>query len=248
MKKRIAITGLGVVSSVGNDVATFWNSLRTGKSGIGLVTKFDPSRLDAKIAGEVRNFDSTPYIEKRDARKMALFSQYAVVAAVQAWRDAGFDEPIEGEGDAARRASGPYDPERIATVIGNGIGGIEITLESHLKLIESGPGRMSPMTVPLMIMNEAAGNIAMRLGLHGPAFTQVTACASSTDAVGQALDMIRAGRADMIVAGGTEAPVTEFAMGGFARDQELPTSHNATPGEASPAFAAERDGVGLRSR
>ena len=245
MKKRVAITGLGVVSSIGNDVNSFWAALKAGKSGIGPVTRFDASRLDAKIAAEVKNFDSSQWIEKKEARKMAPFSEYAVVAAVQAWRDAGFPEPLDGEGGSPRRAQGPYAPERVGTVLGNGIGGLDIFVESHKKLLESGPGRMPPMTVPLMIMNEAAGNIAMRLGLHGPALTQVTACASSTDAIGQALDLIRAGRCDCIVAGGTEASVTEFAMGGFCRLQALSTAYNDDPEKASRPFDKARDGFVL---
>jgi 3-oxoacyl-[acyl-carrier-protein] synthase II len=245
MKRRVAITGLGVVSSIGNDVATFWDSLMQGRSGIGHVTRFDASRIDSKVAAEVKNFDSTAYIDKKEAKKMAAFAQFAVVAAVQAWRDAGLPEPREGGEETARRAEGPYDADRIATVMGNGIGGLDIFVESHRKLMEAGPMRMHPLTVPLMIMNEAAGNIAMRLGLHGPAFTQVTACASSTDSIGQALDMIRSGRCDMVVAGGTEASLTEFAMGGFCRLQALSTAYNDNPTKASRPFDAGRDGFVL---
>ncbi|HUX41289.1 MAG TPA: beta-ketoacyl-ACP synthase II [Rectinemataceae bacterium] len=242
MNRRVAITGYGVISPVGNDVPSFWNSITNGKSGIGPVTKFDASKLEARIAAEVKDFDTNPYMERKDARKMALFSQYAVAAAVQAWRDAGFAEPPAAEGEEARRWVGPYDADRIATVLGNGIGGIEIMTESHRKLFDAGPGRMPPMTVPMMIGNEGAANVAMRLGLHGPAYTQVTACASSTDAIGQALDMIRLGRADVVVAGGTEATVSEFAMGGFCRLQALATKFNDNPEKASRPFDADRDG------
>ncbi|MDA8409436.1 MAG: beta-ketoacyl-ACP synthase II [Treponema sp.] len=245
MKRRVAITGYGVISPVGNDVASFWESIKAGKSGIGPITKFDASGLDSKIAAEVKGFDASPYMERKDARKMALFSQYAVAAAVQAWRDAGLDEAPTAEGEAARRYVGPYDADRIATVLGNGIGGMEIMTESHRKLFDAGPGRMPPMTVPMMIGNEAAANIAMRLGLHGPAYTQVTACASSTDAIGQALDMLRLGRADVVVAGGTEATVAEFAMGAFCRLQALSTKYNDNPEKASRPFDADRDGFVL---
>lgn len=263
-KTRVVITGMGVISPVGNDIATFWDSLTTGKSGIGRQTRFDPERFDSKVSAEVKGFDPSLYMEKRDARKMALFSQYAVAAAVQAWRDAGLPDPgmsqpvasTNGNGSAAGQGTEntstldsdnpvpviPYDSTRIATVIGNGIGGIEIFQESYRKLLEAGPGRMLPMTVPLMIINEAAGNIAMRLGIHGPAFTQATACASGTDAIGQALDMLRAGRCDMIVAGGTEASITEFAVGGFCRLQALSTANNDSPEKACRPFDRDRDG------
>ncbi len=245
MKRRVAITGLGVISSIGNDVPTFWDSLMKGKSGIAPVTRFDASRLDSRIAGEVKNFDASLYMDRKEARKMAPFSEFAVAAAVQAWRDAGLPEPQDRVGENARRATGPYDAERIGTVLGNGIGGLDIFVESHKKLLEAGPGRMPPMTVPIMIGNEASGNIAMRLGLRGPAYTQVTACASGTDAIGQALDLIRAGRLDMVVAGGTEASITEFAMGGFCRLQALSTKYNDTPEKASRPFDAARDGFVL---
>ncbi len=246
-KKRIAIIGLGIISPIGNDIATFWESLVAGKSGVGPVTRFDASRLDSRIAAEVKNFDPSLYMDKKEARKMALFSQFAVAAAVQAWRDAGLpdknDAPSSGSDEGTEgRASMPYPPERIATVIGNGIGGLEIFQESYKKLLEAGPGRMLPMTVPLMIINEAAANISMRLGVTGAAFTQATACASGTDAIGQAMDMIRSGRCDMAIAGGTEAAVTEFAMGGFCRLQALSTANNDNPEKASRPFDKAREG------
>ncbi|MEW6548353.1 MAG: beta-ketoacyl synthase N-terminal-like domain-containing protein, partial [Spirochaetota bacterium] len=212
MKRSIAVTGLGIICPVGNDVDTFWKSLKEGKSGIGKVTRFDPSGLDAKIAAEVKDFDPSLYMDKKEARKMALFTQYAVAASVQAWKDAGLER--DAPGSAGSPYAG-YDPERIAVCLGNGIGGLEIFQESYEKLLESGPDRMPPMTVPLMISNEASANVAIRLGIKGPAFTQVTACASGTDAIGQAIDLLRSGRVDVVVAGGTEAAITVFAMGGF---------------------------------
>lgn len=234
--RKIAVTGLGVISAVGNYVPTFWNSLVEGKSGVGPVTKFDASRLESRIAAEVKGFDPSPWIERKEARKMALFSQYAVSAAVQAWRDAGF---ADAEGVA--KAAG-YDHDRVGVILGNGIGGIDVFCEAHAKMLESGPDRMPPMTVPLMIANEAAGNVAIRLGLHGPAFTQVTACASGTDAIGQALDLLRAGRIDVALAGGTEASITEFAMGGFCRLKALSSARNDDPTRASRPFDKDREG------
>ena len=242
--RKIAVTGLGVISAVGNNVETFWNSLSEGKSGIGPVTKFDASRLESRIAGEVKDFDPSPWIDRKEARKMALFSQYAVSAAVQAWRDAGFtDTQGSAAGSAGTApAAADYDHDRVGVVLGNGIGGIDVFCEAHAKMLESGPDRMPPMTVPLMIANEAAGNVAIRLGLHGPAFTQVTACASGTDAIGQALDLLRAGRIDVALAGGTEASITEFAMGGFCRLKALSSARNDDPTRASRPFDKDREG------
>ncbi|NLJ45498.1 MAG: beta-ketoacyl-ACP synthase II [Treponema sp.] len=228
-KRRVVVTGMGVVSPVGNDLASFWDAVKNGRSGIGPVTRFDASRLEARIAGEVKDLDVSLWMDKKEARKMALFTQYAVAAAAQAWNQAGMDS-----------ASTPRD--RIAIVVGNGIGGEEVHCESHAKMLESGPGRIPPMTIPLMIMNEAAGNIALRFQIKGPAFTLATACASGTDALGQALDMIRAGRCDVAVAGGTEAALTEFAIGGFCRIQALSTKRNDDPTKASRPFDKDRDG------
>ncbi|HOX17811.1 MAG TPA: beta-ketoacyl-ACP synthase II [Spirochaetales bacterium] len=233
MKTKVAITGLGVVTPIGNDVDSFWNAILAGESGVGPITRFDASRLDSRIAAEVKDFDPSPYIEKKDARKMAPFTLYAVAAAVQAWRQAGMEEAA---------ASGSVDTTRVGIALGNGIGGIDVFVESHLKLIESGPGRMPPMTVPLMIMNEAAGNIAMRLGVTGPALTVATACASGTDALGMGLDLIRSGRCDVVIAGGTEAALTEFAIGAFCMLKALSTKRNDDPKKASRPFDADRDG------
>jgi len=235
------VTGLGVISPVGNDVASFWTSLKEGRSGAGVITRFDASRTDARIAAEVKGFDPSLYMEKKDARKMANFTQFAVAAAVQAWRDANLGEGFAApEGSPAPKL--PYSPERVATLFGIGIGGIEVMMESHQKLLEAGPGRMLPLTVPLMISNEGPANIAMRLGILGPAYTAVTACTSSTDAIGQALDLIRAGRCDAVVAGGAEAAITEFAIGGFCRLQALSTAFNDRPEKASRPFDKDRDG------
>lgn len=240
MERRVAVTGLGVISPVGNDVASFWTALKEGRSGVGPITRYDASRTEAKIAAEVKGFDPSQYMDKKDARKMANFAQFAVAAAVQAWRDAGLGEgyvPPEGQ----PKPELPYAPERVGTLFGIGIGGIEALLESHKKLLEAGPGRMLPMTVPLMISNEGPANVAMRLGLTGPAYTAVTACTSSTDAIGQALDLIRSGRLDMVVAGGAEAAITEFAIGGFCRLQAL-SVRNGEPEKASRPFDKARDG------
>ncbi len=227
--KKVVITGMGVISPVGNDIETFWSAIKAGQSGLGPITRFDAAAYDSRVAAEVKNFDPNLYMDRKDSRKMALFTQFAVASAVQAWKQAGLD------------ADAP-DPERVGVVLGNGIGGIEVFQESYRKLLESGPSRMPPLTVPLMIANEAAGNIAIHFGIKGPAITAVTACASGTDALGQALDMIRAGRADIVVAGGSEGAISEFAVGGFCMLKALSTAYNDQPQKASRPFDAGRDG------
>lgn len=229
MHKKVVITGMGVVSPIGNDITSFWNGIKEGKSGLGPITGFDASAFDSKIAAEVKDFDPGLYMDKKEARKMARFTQFAVAAAVQAWQDAG----LENAG---------IDTDRVAIMLGNGIGGIEIFEQSYKKLLDSGPSRMPPMTVPMMIINEAAGNIAMRLNVHGFAFTQVTACASGTDAMGLALDLVRSGRADVVITGGTEAAVTPFSVGGFCMLKALSTAYNDDPTKGSRPFDKDRDG------
>jgi 3-oxoacyl-[acyl-carrier-protein] synthase II len=236
MKREIAVTGMGIVSPVGNNLKDFWTSLVEGRSGVGPVTRFDASALDSRVAAEVKNFDPSLWMDRKDARKMALFSQFAVAAAVQACSDSGL-----GFSEEEMRAAG-YDPERVAVILGNGIGGLDVFEESHAKLLESGPDRLPPMTIPLMIANEAAANVALRLGIKGPAYTQVTACASGTDAIGLAIDLLRSSRVDVVLAGGCEAAVTRFAMAGFCKLKALSTARNDDPATASRPFAASRDG------
>ncbi len=228
-KIKVFITGLGVISPVGNTVDEMWANIRNGVSGIGRIAKFDPSRVDAKVSGEIKNFDPSKYMEPKEARRMGLFTQYAVAAAKQAWQDSGL-------------ADGGADPERVGVMIGNGIGGKEVDEEGYHTLFDRGPGRLSPMLIPKLIANEAAGNVSITLNAKGAAHTIVTACASSTDALGVALDMIRAGRADVVVAGGTEATVTEYCVGGFCSMKALSTKNNDTPEKACRPFDAGRDG------
>jgi len=227
--KRVLITGVGVISPIGNTVEEMWTSIKNGVSGIGPITRFDASRVDAKIAAEVKNFDITKYVDFKDSKRMALFTQYAVAAAKQAWKDAG----LEG---------GTVNPERVSVMIGNGIGGTEVDDEGYKILAEKGPGRLSPMMIPKLIANEAAGNISIALNAKGAAHTIVTACASGTDAMGVALDMIRCGRADVVIVGGTEATVTEYCIGGFCAMKALSTKRNDTPEKACRPFDADRDG------
>jgi len=236
--KKVVVTGMGAISPIGNTVEEFCASLKAGKSGIGPITSFDTTNFDVKVAGEVKNFDPKQWIDGKEARKMSRFTQFAAAAAAQALIDAG----LLGEAGADGKRLVKSDPERTGIVMGNGIGGFEIVSESFRKLFESGPKRMLPLTVPLMISNEAAGNISMLFGTKGPAFTQVTACASGTDALGQGLDMIRAGRCDVIIAGGTEATIVPFAVGAFQMLKALSTKRPNEPEKASRPFDADRDG------
>jgi len=239
MNKRVVVTGMGVISPIGNSIAEFEAALKAGKSGVGKITSFDTSEYDVKIGGEVKNFDPSLWIDRKEARKMARFTQFAVAAASQAMDQAKLVAPPKAEGEKKQLKC---DPDRTGVVIGNGIGGFEIVEESYRKLFSAGPKRMPPLTVPLMIGNEAAGNISMIYGTHGPAFTQVTACASGTDALGQALDLIRSGRCDVVIAGGTEAAIVPFAVAGFQMLKALSTKRNDEPEKASRPFDADRDG------
>ena len=237
MRPKVVVTGLGVISPIGNSVAEFRQSLIAGKSGIGKITSFDTTGFDVTIAGEVRDFDPSRWIDKKDCRKMARFTQFAVAATAQALAQADL---LEDAGEGRQRIKG--DPNRAGVVLGNGIGGFEIVTESFRKLFDSGPKRMLPLTIPLMINNEAAGNISMVYGLRGPAYTQVTACASGSDALGQALDLIRSGRCDVVVSGGSEACITAFGIGGFQMLKALSTKRCDTPEKACRPFDADRDG------
>jgi 3-oxoacyl-[acyl-carrier-protein] synthase II len=229
MGRRVVVTGLGTVNPLGNNVLDFWRRIRAGENGIGRITRFDVSDYPSKIAGELKDFAPEKVMESKDARRMDRFTQYAMVAGIEAMAQAGL-------------AAGQADPERLAVVIGNGIGGIE-TLENNLrKLIERGPKAVHPLFVPMMIMNEVAGNIAIRFKANGPCFCVVTACASSNDAMGDAWRLIREGRVDVAIAGGTEAGITPLSLAGFCQLQALSTKRNDDPEHASRPFDRDRDG------
>jgi len=232
--KKIVITGIGMVSACGNGKDASWAAIKAGKPGVGRITRFDPSRCTCQVAGEVKGFEEYAIggglVDKREARHMALFSQYAVAAAVEAWRDAGFTDENKP------------DMDRVGTLIGNGIGGLDVTGENYKKLFDLGPDRVSPLAVPELIPNEAAGNVSIALGAKGPSQVVCTACASSTDAIGYALDALRLDRADVMVAGGTEAAILEFTVAGFMKMRALSTGFNDTPEKASRPFNADRDG------
>jgi 3-oxoacyl-[acyl-carrier-protein] synthase II len=229
MTRRVVVTGLGTVNPLGNNVRDSWKRIRAGENGIGRITRFDVSDFPSKIAGELSDFAPETVMESKDARRMDRFSQYAMAAGIEAMAQAGL-------------ASGQVDPERLAVVIGNGIGGEE-TLENALrKLVERGLKGVHPLVVPMMIMNEVAGNLAIRFQAYGPCFCVATACASSNDAMGDAWRLIREGRVDVAIAGGTEAPITPLGLAGFCQLQAVSTKRNDDPAHASRPFDRDRDG------
>ena len=223
---RVVVTGLGVVSPVGNDVESFWHALCTGTCGIGPITRFDTTDFKVKIAGEVRNFDPKQYMDKLDILHSDIYTQFAMAAACQAMSDS--------------RLASEIDPERIGVYIGTGIGGIATFMAEHQKLLERGPRRVSPFFIPMMIANMASSMIAMRFGCKGPAMPMVTACASGSNAIGEAMRLIRHGYADAMIAGGAEATVNALAAAGFSNMQAL--SASSDPYQASLPFDKRRTG------
>lgn len=224
--KRVAVTGLGVISPVGNDVPTFWNALCSGTCGIGPITKFDATDYPVKLAAEVHDFDPKQYMEKLDILHSDVYTHFAMAAACQAVADSGI--------------AGTLDAERVGVYIGSGIGGIATFMTEHSKLLNRGPRRVSPYFIPMMIPNMASSMIAMRYHFHGPAMPMVTACASGTNAIGEALRLIRHGYADAMVAGGAEATVNALAAAGFSNMQALSPSED--PNAASLPFDVRRAG------
>ena len=224
--KRVAVTGLGVISPVGNDVPAFWNALCSGTCGIGPITKFDATDYPVKLAAEVRDFDPKQYMEKLDILHSDVYTHFAMAAACQAVADSGI--------------AGTLDAERVGVYIGSGIGGIATFMTEHSKLLNRGPRRVSPYFIPMMIPNMASSMIAIRYHFHGPAMPMVTACASGTNAIGEALRLIRHGYADAMVAGGAEATVNALAAAGFSNMQALSPSED--PNAASLPFDVRRAG------
>ncbi|GMO25460.1 MAG: beta-ketoacyl-ACP synthase II [Termitinemataceae bacterium] len=231
--KKVVITGMGAITPIGNNVEEFSAALKAGKCGIDHITQFDTAGSPVTIAGEVKNFDPSLWIDKKEARKMARFTQLAVCASAQAFKQADL---LNSSNKIKCNA------EKAGVVLGNGIGGFEVVSEGFRQLLSAGADRMPPLTVPMMISNEAAGNVSMVFGLLGPALTAVTACASGSDALGQALDLVRSGRCDIVVSGGTESCIVPFAVGGFCKLKTLSTKHDSEPQKASRPFDAGRDG------
>ena len=229
MARRVAITGLGVVSPLGNDVATTWEGLVAGRSGAGPITKFDPAKLRVRFACEVKGFDPLRYIEKKEARRYDLFAQFSMGASVQALAD------------SCLQKTGTLDPKRVGVIIGTGTGGIATFEENMRAYVEKGPDRVSPFFVPMFMANVASALVSMRYGFQGPNYATVSACASSGHAVGDAFRLIRSGEADVMVAGGSEAAITPLAIASFANMKAL-SERNDDPATASRPFDKDRDG------
>jgi 3-oxoacyl-[acyl-carrier-protein] synthase II len=228
MFNRVAITGMGLVSPIGNNLTEFWDSLITGKSGIGHTTRCDVSDMTSKISGEVKNFDPLDFMDKKESKRVDLSQQYAVAAADMAYKNSGLKE-------------GEFDANRAGVVIGSGIGGI-ITFEiQHALVVNNKAGRVSPFFIPMMIADMAAGVVSIRLGLKGPNYASVSACASGANAIGDAYQIIQRGAADIMLTGGTEASITRTAVAGFCNSKALST-RNDDPTHASRPFDKDRDG------
>ena len=226
--RRVVVTGVGLVSPLGIGTRATWDGLVAGRSGAGPITRFDAADFSSRIACEVQGFDPLDYADRRDARKMDTFIQYALAASLFAAEDAGLETPVG-------------DPDRTGVVISSGIGGFETIEREHRKLLEKGPRRISPFFVPAMVVNLAAGWVSIRLGAKGPNSAMATACSAGAHAVGEAFRLVRYGHADVMVAGGAEATITPMCIGGFASMKALST-RNDDPERASRPFDRDRDG------
>ena len=230
-RRRVVVTGLGIVCPIGNAVAQAWDSALAGKPGITRITRFDPARLSSQVAGEVKDFKVDEYMSPKEARRMDLFIHYGMAAGLQAWREAGVKVT-------------PDNAERIGINFGSGIGGVPLIEAMHDELRANGPRRISPFFIPGSIINMIAGLLSIEIGAKGPNLAMVTACTTSTHCIGEAAKSIRYGDADVMIAGGAEAVVTELAMGGFAAARALST-RNDDPATASRPWDKERDGFVL---
>ena len=230
MKRRVVVTGLGAVTPIGNTAEEFWNNAKEGKAGIGEITRFDTSDYKVKLAAEVKGFDAKEHMDFKTAKRMELFSQYAVTAAMEAYQDSGL--ALEKE-----------DAFRAGVIVGSGIGSLQVVEREYEKILTKGPGRVNPLMVPLMISNMAAGNISIQLGLKGKCTNVVTACASGTNCIGDAFRAIQYDDADIMFAGGTESCICPTGVAGFTSLTALSTSKD--PARASIPFDKDRDGFVL---
>lgn len=228
VKRRVVVTGLGVITPIGNDIPTFWANLLAGRSGIRRIDRFDVSEFPTQIAGMVENFDPEQYIDKKEARRMDRFCQFAVAAAKMALEDAKFAITEE-------------NAERVGVYIGSGIGGLETLAEQHQILLEKGPRRVSPFLIPMMIADMASGQVSIQFGAKGPNSAPISACATGTHAVGDAVRLIQYGAADVMIAGGTEATIHPLALAGFCAAKAMST-RNDEPEKAVRPFDRDRDG------
>ena len=227
MERRVVITGLGAITPIGNDVKTFWEGIKEGKCGIDQITAFDTTNFKVKLAAEVKGYNPEDYFDKREAKRLDKFSQYAIIASREAWKDSGLDKEKE-------------NMERVGVILGSGIGGIETIETEQTKLIEKGPDRISPMYIPMGILNMATGNVAIELGIKGESMAMVTACATGTHCIGESFRMIKHGYQDIIVAGGTESSITPLSVAGFTNIKALTRAENKN--RASIPFDKERSG------
>ena len=228
-RNRVVITGLGVISPVGNDVPAFWNSLKEGKGGVGPLTSFDATDFDSRIAAEVKGFDPILYgLDSKEVKRTAKFVQYAVAASKQAVDMSGIDLNKENK-------------ERIGVLIGSGIGSLYVIEEEHKIMLSKGPSRLSPFLIPMLIVNEASGFVGIRFGLKGPNLCVATACASGSHAIGDAFRILERGDADVMISGGTESCIVPTAVGGFCALRAL-SKRNNEPSKASRPFDRDRDG------
>lgn len=231
LARRVVVTGLGLVTPVGNDVESTWSALLEGRSGAAPITKFDPARLPVRFACEVKGFDPLQYIDRKEARRYDLFAQFALAAAAQAMTQAGFEKGV------------PV-PERAGAVIGSGIGGMQTYEENCVAYIQKGPDRVSPFFVPMFIPDIAAGLVSIRYGARGPNFATVSACASSAHAIGESFRLIQQDKADVMITGGAEAAITGLTVAAFANMKAL-SFRNDDPATASRPFDLDRDGFVL---
>ena len=225
--RRVVVTGMGTVNPIGLNVEEYWEGLKAGKTGFGEITYFDTTDFKVKVAAEVKGFVAADRMDKKAARRMEPFAQYAVAAAKEAFEDAGLDMSKE-------------DPYRVGCAIGSGVGSLQSIEREHKKLLEKGPSRINPLLVPLMITNMATGNVTIQLGLKGKSINVVTACATGTHSIGEAYRSIQYGEADVMLAGGTENAITPIGVGGFTALTALSTSNN--PERCSIPFDKDRDG------
>lgn len=225
--RRVVVTGMGTVNPIGLNVEEYWEGLKAGKTGFGEITYFDTTDFKVKVAAEVKGFVAAARMDKKAARRMEPFAQYAVAAAKEAFEDAGLDMEKE-------------DPYRVGCAIGSGVGSLQSIEREHKKLLEKGPSRINPLLVPLMITNMATGNVTIQLGIKGKSINVVTACATGTHSIGEAFRSIQYGEADVMLAGGTENAITPIGVGGFTALTALSTSNN--PERCSIPFDKDRDG------
>jgi len=228
MKNRVVVTGVGVISSLGSELNTFWQGILAGKSGVGKITQFDASKFDSQLAAEVREFDPLKHFNSKEARHLARFVQFAIVAA----RQAAVESQIKLE---------KINKERAGVLVGSGIGSLHTIEEEHSVFLNKGPNKISPFLIPMLIVNEAAGNISIELGFRGPNSCVATACASGSHAIGDAFKIIQRGDADMMFTGGAESCITPLGVGGFCALRAL-SKRNDDPQHASRPFERDRDG------